>query len=503
MQARGVALSTLTGTIGGAVRCACVCAASASMLACGSPSQEPVGPVPRVPADCGPAANLTDFQPIRVPPSTGATGTGGAGVEVTVFGARGDDQDDDTQAFQEALSSLPPQGGTVLIPPGLFLLRATPDEFNRAIELLGRTNVTIRGAGMQQTILRMAPASYRGDTFIVYMERVSGVTIEDLTIDGNRTNVNYQDEQSHGIEIRGSSNIRFENVMFTGMRSDGIRLLGLTGENRPVEQVLITHSRFDDNGRSGITIQRGVRELEVNNSTFTRISDQAIDMEPSNAEGDDIGPSDFVITNNVFVNTGGLAIAIAGVGVSKPARRIIVADNEFDGASLVVFNAHDVKIQRNSIRAKDRGPISVVKASRNVWILDNQIEYPTGAPGQAAIELAFHNGCAPTDFRLAGNTVQTGSARGVYARDSERLFITDNAFAGGGSDGILVEDISPGTPLADFVIESNEFEGYSVGIRFQSRGDLISRMCLLRNTFLNIADSLQTSGPVDSGCAAP
>lgn len=469
-------------------------------LGCSGTIAGTVEPVPEEVAQCGREVSRTiDFQPIGVPSSTGAPATADT-VDVVSHGARGDDQIDDTEAFAEALASLPQEGGVLLVPEGIFLLKASENGINRAIDLSNRSNIKLAGAGMEQTILRMAPASYTTDTHVILLERASGITIQNLTIDGNRANVSYQNEQSHGVELRGSSNIRFERVFFTGMHGDGIRLLGLTAEERWVKQVLVKDSRFDNNGRSGVAVQRGVKEVEITGSSFTRISDQAIDMEPSNAEGVDIAPRDFSITNNVFSNTAGLAVTVSGIGVEKPARRVVVADNELEGTSILVFNAHDVRIQRNIIRSADRSPIVVQKASRNVWIQDNQIDDARRTLGESAVQLLFHNGCAPTDVQFERNTVHAGIGRGFYARDSERVSITRNRFVGAGSEGIMIEDIVPDSPLSDFLIQHNEIDGFTVGVRIQSREDTMSHTCVFQNTFLNLVDTLEVRGPIDFRC---
>jgi polygalacturonase len=426
-------------------------------------------------------------------------------VDVTDYGARGNDQTDDRAAFAAAINALPAEGGTVRIPAGTYLFTATPrSSIGRGIDLFRRTNVTLAGAGMEQTILRMAPgASYNGDTDVVLIELSSGITMRDLTIDGNRAQVSYVDEQSHGVNLRGSSNVRFERVHFTGMHGDGILMIGYLGSSAWTEQVHIEDCLFSHNGRSGITVQRVVRDVTITGNTFTRIQDQAIDFEPSDlATGDDFAPRNFEITNNRFYETATLSLTITGVGKSQPAQDVRVADNDFEGTGIFVFNAADVRIENNRIRSGHGwAPIEVRKESQRIWIVDNTID-ARGTPDKAAILLTFHTSEAPKDVHILNNRIQTDSGNGFSARDSESLQIIGNRLSGSGGVGISVQDINPGTPLAQFVIENNVIEGYEIGVRFVSRGDQTTGVCVRENVFTNVEATYQERGPIENGCVS-
>jgi nitrous oxidase accessory protein NosD len=421
-------------------------------------------------------------------------------VDVRAFGAIGNDDVDDTNAFASAIRALPPTGGRVVVPSGTYLLSASlKNNTNRAIDLSGLTNISLVGSGPAESILRMAPAVYKGDTHVILVQQSSGITIQDLTIDGNRHNVTYNDEQSHGVDVHGSSNIRFEDVVFTGMHGDGIRLLGLLGPTPVwVDGVWVEKCVFASNGRSGIAIQRAVRGLTVTGSTFTQISDQSIDMEPTGG-GPEMAPHDFIITNNKFFDTAPLSLTITGLSIEDPARRIVVADNELDGTGIFVFNAVDVRIERNRIRSGiEWAPIEVRKGSENIWIVDNVID--SRASAKASIVIMFHTSRAPKDIHVNSNTIQSADRGAFYSRDAENLSITRNNIFGSGAHGITVQDISANSPLSRFLIEGNELAGFSVGVSFLSRGDATTDVCVRENEFVNVEITLQTEGPVQRSC---
>jgi polygalacturonase len=424
-------------------------------------------------------------------------------VKVTDFGARGNDLRDDTEAFAAALNAIPETGGTVRIPAGTYLLTATPrSSIGRGIDVFRRSNITLEGAGMQKTILRMAPgAYYKGDTSVVLIELSSGITLRDLTLDGNRTQVTYIDQQSHGVNVRGSSNVRFERVVLTGMHGDGILLIGNVSSNAWAEQVHVEDCLFSHNGRSGIAVQRAVRNVTITGSTFTRIQDQAIDMEPSDAvTANNIAPHDFRIANNRFYDTATLALTITGISSGKPARNVLVTNNDFDGAGIFVFNAVDIQIEGNEIRSGGTwAPIEIRKRSHRILIKDNFIDSRRTARS-AAIALTFHTSEAPRDVSVINNTIQTAEYGAYFARDAEGLKIMGNTIYGHGTSGINIQDVNPDSPLRDFLVENNAINGYQVGVRFVSREDPMRDVCVRDNIIIDVSDELQMKGPVRRGC---
>lgn len=113
------------------------------------------------------------------------------------FGAVGDGVTNDTPAFMAAVSYLASLGGgTVLVPPGTFLLDASnPSEVdwdNRACLWVQNNNIHIKGAGKGATTLKLKNGA---DAYVVKFGKRTGGTVtvsdcslSDLTIDGNRAN---------------------------------------------------------------------------------------------------------------------------------------------------------------------------------------------------------------------------------------------------------------------------------------------------------------------------
>jgi len=105
------------------------------------------------------------------------------GVNVKVEGAVGDGLTDDTAAVQSALNK--GAGGTVLFPPGVYLLG----------QIRIPVGTTVRGAGSSASTLKVRAGL--NDDFIVNTAGDSDITIESLAINGNKG------QQTSGATARG------------------------------------------------------------------------------------------------------------------------------------------------------------------------------------------------------------------------------------------------------------------------------------------------------------
>ncbi len=95
-------------------------------------------------------------------------------ADVTTFGARGDGRTDDRSAIQAAIDTTRPSGGSVLFPPGTYLVGDS---------LIVDYGCRLVGSGAAATTLRMDPGVVRnlvvgGSSFPVRVE------LHDLTLDG-------------------------------------------------------------------------------------------------------------------------------------------------------------------------------------------------------------------------------------------------------------------------------------------------------------------------------
>jgi polygalacturonase len=108
-------------------------------------------------------------------------------IDVRAFGARGDGVSDDTDALRAAFAAVPAAGGTVIVPPGTYLV--DPRGGARAMNLVGAHTAVIGAAGA--STLKLADRVYAihdGGMLLRNRDAVrgdAGITLRGLGFDGN------------------------------------------------------------------------------------------------------------------------------------------------------------------------------------------------------------------------------------------------------------------------------------------------------------------------------
>ena len=164
----------------------------------------------------------------------------------------------DFGSIQDALDRLPPQGGTVLVPAGVYTI-------SEKIRL--RSHVELRGAGIDRTILVLADGAM--DHLISNADLNAGntdITIRDLQLRGNRLGQRrwgYDgrlprgggEVWSFGVRLVNVTDSLVENVEASDFTKDGF-YLGYNGY-RGVYRTRLSNCRARNNGRNGISLTHG------------------------------------------------------------------------------------------------------------------------------------------------------------------------------------------------------------------------------------------------------
>ncbi|WP_200633761.1 right-handed parallel beta-helix repeat-containing protein [Paenibacillus sp. S28] len=116
----------------------------------------------------------------------------GAGINVRLFGAKGDGVTDDTPAIQLAISSISQTGGTILIPDGVYKANIT----------IRTSNIYITGTGTLNGCINLYGTPTTNDRFT----GTGNVKIDGITILG--------DKVRNGINIRWYYGVLITNVRF-------------------------------------------------------------------------------------------------------------------------------------------------------------------------------------------------------------------------------------------------------------------------------------------------
>lgn len=172
-----------------------------------------------------------------------------AALNVRDFGAAGDGQTDDTQAFFAAVDAVNTfGGGTIYIPSGTYILR-------QSIWLL--SNTTVYGDGIGATVLKLADGVNED---VIGLLRTSGFTyhpdvynvrISDLTLDGNRAN--QTEGEQFGFFCGAKSPQRHYQITCWRVEIKNFRGYGFD-PHEWTERLYLIECISHDNGRDGITL---------------------------------------------------------------------------------------------------------------------------------------------------------------------------------------------------------------------------------------------------------
>lgn len=414
-------------------------------------------------AACSPEAALPTIVPDPVAPEE---------VDVRLFGARGDDGLEDTQAIIAAIGSLPPEGGVIYIPAGTYYLTARYTKPHRALDLSGKRDIVFRGDGYARTILRMAAGHYQSAISIISINSSSGITLQDLSLDGNRQSVLYEDEQSHGLTIISSSDIHLSRTGFSNLAGDGVRIIGAPADGLPwSERIRIEDSDFRENGRNGISIQRAVRILEIRRNTFTGIEDQSISSEPT-GQG---APSDILVEDNVIHHsTAAWAIGMGGIDRFDVLKRLTFRRNRIESGAAFFGQVEELAIEDNHITGDaEHHPLRLADVDEVSVIKNELIDENAGEGG--AIQIVNDGENLSAHVLVEANVIHFSSqSTGIHVRDAlEAVTIRANRLVGTKSkNGIMIENVVvKGIPRSGFTVSRNRIENCEYGIRFMARAD--------------------------------
>ena len=295
----------------------------------------------------------------------------------------------------EAVRDAGPGPHEIEFAPGVYDFKRPPEqpgEMDAVIRLQHLTGVTIRGAGLGATVLRLMPeqnlrnsAGNVMDTHVVMARDCTHLSISDLSVDAAYLNMQRAVEQMHSIFIsEGCRLTRIADVGVVHSAGDAVRLLGEPGN--PVQGVHVERCQLVQAKRSGVAVQRSVKTATIRDCTIEMSppsTGSCLDFEPSGEASEDIVIEDFVIESNVFVhNTNARAISLSGTGVGPATRGIRFIGNVLDGGGIGGVNCQDVTISDNVITAGTDNAFSL-DGFDDLTISGNRITVE--APGAAGI----------------------------------------------------------------------------------------------------------------------
>jgi parallel beta-helix repeat protein len=391
---------------------------------------------------------------------------GGYGVyNVKDFGAVGDGVANDAPAIRNALAAVGPAGGTVVFPPGTYLI-ATLDTLNcppMTAGLCPKPGTTLVGAGAT-SILKRGPAA--GGMF----HQVGGgnYTVESLAIDANGAGAGGSLNFFSAISFVGATRVRVAHTRI--FDSSGLPSVpgrhGILVHNS--DHAVVAHNILE----GGLRIKVGAPGSEV--IVDGNIVDDANDNAISLALGGAGESADYVIRGNIVRRARGASIYIGSDDGASPqtVRNIVVDGNAISGpvlqgAAMIIVRTANPETGRIAITSN---ALDNSMAAKLPWTIGIVVTTQTTPHTQRAHDVAVVGNVIRGPFDYAG----------VWLRATDRSTITGNTVDCGDTTAcngaISVDNAS------DIAISSNSISNTSGGLlvydsrRIAMTGNIVSNV---------------------------
>ena len=260
---------------------------------------------------------------------------GAAILNVRDYGAVGNGVHDDTAAIQAAINALPADGGTVLVPPGTYMIDTTRKVNLRSSMLLMMD---------PDAILKAKPASVARH-YILYVNGKTDVEIAGGQLLGERDTHTYlttgTDEWGHGIQILGGRGVTIRDLRVSRCTGDGVCIGGGSSD------VVIANIVSTQNRRQGLSITN-CSNIRVHESEFSHTQGTApecgIDLEP-----DDGYTCSDVVIEDCRLNDN----AKYGINIWKRVSRVTIARCmiESNGSlGMSTYGCSNIRMFSNTLR---------------------------------------------------------------------------------------------------------------------------------------------------------
>jgi hypothetical protein len=409
----------------------------------------------------------------------------GTSVNVKDFGAVGDGTTDDYAAFTAAIAAAP-AGGSVLVPPGTYVL-ATRITINKALTFrlsdattlrftcadpgtaagaihITADYVTVEGEGWGSVITQ---ADARTIQTLIHIGTRTGCAFRNFKLDGNEAAQNYLVGTHYPTGIRsggGASDVRIQGVYFTRA---GIRAIDLRGTNRiKIEGCWFVNTGFNI-GTGGWT-GGGGNAISVDITGTTRSTDVVIEGNYFERFGDTAVGIPHTQRGSVV---GNVIVGAAVSGATPLAEESGISLNACEDVACT-GNAL-IRLKAQGIIARDQTTASVHYPVRRLAIVANTLGAAAGL--QTTIQFTNASGANGNSIGvtisgnvidLTDNTTQEAiSVGGNFTRD---LTVTNNVLrvnaATATQRGILLSGAGPD----NYVIAGNAITNFFRGVEVQA-----------------------------------
>jgi hypothetical protein len=254
-------------------------------------------------------------------------------VSVKDFGAVGDGVADDTVAIQAAAAAISATGGTLYIPKGTYFITGF---FN-----ISGSNVRITGDGMGASVIKVGAwvdGIRVSDGYPSPNSVLENITIENLTIDGNRAGyVNGpNDTYGNGVNINACDYVTIRNVQVKDAAEQSIVSTYWQVPAGNIQQSVVIDSCVVINApqnRIAIGVEGRGRSAKITNNTVEFSNNGVVGIYLGHAVGSGTDNGYCVVSNNVVNGSG---VNTVGVRVEDNMYNITIANNVISGCDISI-----------------------------------------------------------------------------------------------------------------------------------------------------------------------
>lgn len=397
----------------------------------------------------------------------------GPSVSVLDYGATGDGVTDDRASIQAAFAA--GAGGDVLLPDGHYMVGTGSGYWCLTVP----ANTRLHGASRDGAILQQAVV---GTSVRLLYVAASGVTIDTLTLDGNKS-VQSVDEHRAGL---------FATAGATALVVHDVTAQNFTGDGFYVYQgaaATVTNVIGRDNNRNGITFGGGTTIGIVTDSAFVGSAVQQFDSEGGTVHN-------LVVRGNVIDGraSNDYALTISGFNGSTRSMGWLVDGNTIFGGVNVVWSDALTFTGNTIVNHTTKPAITVWRSDDGVLI-----EHNTATNTGTAQEVLYLAGTGPgsmPDHVLSRQNTWTGDVAttfGVYMSGTRNLLIDGDSIVGFNSStanysGIGLRTTIPSDDVVSVVVRASKVTGYKYGVTVAGNGASVLRS-------LEFSDNVFTGTP--------
>ncbi|RMV68179.1 M10 family metallopeptidase C-terminal domain-containing protein [Pseudomonas coronafaciens] len=331
------------------------------------------------------------------------------------FGALGDGVTDDTAAIQAAIDAAAAAGGgEVVMGAGTYVVSGGEEPSDGCLML--KSNVTLSGVGMGETVIKLADGSDTKVTGIVrsaYGEETHDFGMKNLTLDGNRDATTGKVDGWFNGYIPGSEG-KDSNVTLDSVEIKDCSGYGFDPHEQTVNMV-IRNSVSHGNGLDGFVADYLSDSVFENNVAYD-----------NDRHGFNVVTSthDFTLSNNVAYGNGstGIVVQRGSENIPSPANITITGGAVYGNGAEGVLIKLSSQVSVSGVDIHDNGSAGVrIYGSSGVDVFDNTLSNNSlGAPvpeviiqsydDTSGVSGKYFNG---SDNLIRGNVI-TGSDHSTY-----------------------------------------------------------------------------------------